>query len=320
MSEYPVDLTRAHLLRHAPSAQSLGAAIIDAAQDLLLRDLSEAGLMDLLVFKGGTALRKFYAGAQGRFSVDLDFALASTEDDPDSVVKDLAEHIDGLQLGPFTLGTRERRGKKHLIIASPFGDPALTAKIDVSPPAWLEPVHRTWVPMQIHTRYGGPLPQVRCVRLEENIAEKIARLNRTTTARDIYDLVWLWRNYRSHGSGFDTDLVRRLAVLKIWVDTNGMHGHGAHWPAGHEGSTFSPHVWLRVRTEQEFDRQDIGLLSAPPPRLADLAADLRAGYAFMADLLPDEIEVAASRATDRSLVLAMISDLPTSRLVPGSLW
>ncbi|HZL03830.1 MAG TPA: nucleotidyl transferase AbiEii/AbiGii toxin family protein [Coriobacteriia bacterium] len=64
MSEYDVDLTRAHLLRHAPSAQSLGAALIDVAQDLLLRNLVDVGLMDLLVFKGGTALRKFYAGAQ----------------------------------------------------------------------------------------------------------------------------------------------------------------------------------------------------------------------------------------------------------------
>jgi hypothetical protein len=34
-----------------------------------------AGLLDRgLVFKGGTALRKFRAGNAGRFSTDLDFA------------------------------------------------------------------------------------------------------------------------------------------------------------------------------------------------------------------------------------------------------
>jgi len=246
--------------------------------------------------------------------------VATAEDDPDAVTDSLANHVDGLRLDPFTFGVQERRGKKYLTIASPLGDADVTAKLDVSPPPWLEPVQRMWVPMPIHARYGGVLPPVNCVRLEENIAEKIARLNRTTTARDVYDLVWLWRNYRSHGSGFDTDLARRLAVLKIWVDTNGMHAHGAHWPPGHEGSIFDAQAWLRERSEQEFDRQDIGLLSAPPPRLADLALDLRTGYAFLAHLQPDEITVAASRPADRSLVLAMISDLPTSRLMPGSLW
>jgi predicted nucleotidyltransferase component of viral defense system len=38
------------------------AAVIDIAQDLLLRDLHERGSLDALVFKGGTSLRKLYAG------------------------------------------------------------------------------------------------------------------------------------------------------------------------------------------------------------------------------------------------------------------
>jgi predicted nucleotidyltransferase component of viral defense system len=38
--------------------------------------------------------------------------------------------------------------------------------------------------MPIHATYGVPsLPELQVVRLEENIAEKISRLNRTTTAR-----------------------------------------------------------------------------------------------------------------------------------------
>lgn len=42
------------------------------AQDLLLRELHGRAALDGLVFKGGTALRKLYAGNQGRFSTDLD--------------------------------------------------------------------------------------------------------------------------------------------------------------------------------------------------------------------------------------------------------
>jgi Nucleotidyl transferase AbiEii toxin, Type IV TA system len=110
------------------------AAILDIAQDLLLRELHDNGALDALVFKGGTALRKLYAGNQGRFSLDLDFSLA-TPTDPDVVVLDLVSAIDGTTIGPFTCGVSERRGKWSLTVTSPYGDDAtLSSKLDVSPP------------------------------------------------------------------------------------------------------------------------------------------------------------------------------------------
>lgn len=66
-------LTIGWIARHTPSGAGAGgreAAILDIAQDLLLRELHHAGALDALVFKGGTALRKLYAGQQGRFSLD----------------------------------------------------------------------------------------------------------------------------------------------------------------------------------------------------------------------------------------------------------
>lgn len=72
MSTYEVTVRIGHVLRHAPAGgQGREAALIDIAQDLLLRRLHDDGLLSMLAFKGGTALRKLYAGAQGRFSVDL---------------------------------------------------------------------------------------------------------------------------------------------------------------------------------------------------------------------------------------------------------
>jgi predicted nucleotidyltransferase component of viral defense system len=59
------------------STQGFEAALVDIAQDLLLRHLHDIGLLGELAFKGGTALRKLYAGAAGRFSLDLDFSVAS---------------------------------------------------------------------------------------------------------------------------------------------------------------------------------------------------------------------------------------------------
>jgi len=54
--------------RHSPrgaGSQGQEAVLVDVAQDLLLRDLHHVGLMHDLVFKGGTALRKLYAGTAG---------------------------------------------------------------------------------------------------------------------------------------------------------------------------------------------------------------------------------------------------------------
>lgn len=209
-----VTLTAGWIARHTPrNAQAGGrdAAIIDIAQDLLLRDLHERGALDSLVFKGGTALRKLYAGNQGRFSTDLDFSLARIADDPDDVVLELIAAIDGTEIGPFTYSVRERRGKWSLIVESPFNEDEsdLSSKLDVSPAVWMNPVRRGWVAMSVHTTYGDPpLPELQAIRMEENLAEKISRLNRTTTARDMYDLAWIAAHHHEIG-GIDRDLVRR---------------------------------------------------------------------------------------------------------------
>lgn len=110
----PVTVTVGWLGRHTPPGAGVDgrrAAAIDVAQDLLLRELELRGVLDALVFKGGTSLRKLYAGNQGRFSLDLDFSVADPIADPDSEILDLIAAVDGMHIGPFTYGVTERRGK-----------------------------------------------------------------------------------------------------------------------------------------------------------------------------------------------------------------
>ena len=241
-----------HIARHTPQgagAQGRGAAIIDVAQDLLLRHLSEIGLADKLAFKGGTSLRKFYAGNDGRFSLDLDFGVTSISDDPDDIMAELVIATSGLSIGPFSYEMTERRGKWTVTYSHPYAGVGyiLSSKIDLNPPPWLEPVKRNWIPLPIHKQYGeSPLPMFQVMRLEENIAEKIARLNRTTTARDMYDLSWIMTT-NALTLALDTQLIRRLAVLKIWVDANGVHGGNSFWKQGHESRPFNPEKWLQKR-------------------------------------------------------------------------
>jgi predicted nucleotidyltransferase component of viral defense system len=88
------NLTRGYVQRHIPpgSGLSLGIAVLDIAQDYLLAHLSATGILgDLVVFTGGTALRKLFAGSQGRFSTDIDLAMAETN----ATREELAEWIAG---------------------------------------------------------------------------------------------------------------------------------------------------------------------------------------------------------------------------------
>jgi len=202
MTVGPITLTVGWIGRHTPPGAGVDgrdAAVIDIAQDLLLRDLHERGSLDALVFKGGTSLRKLYAGNQGRFSLDLDFSVADRTSDADTVV---------LQ------------------------------------------------------------------RLVENIAEKISRLNRTTTARDLYDLAWLVTHQRDIGD-LDTDLIRRMVALKIWVDAHGVTAGSVRWRTGHEPRPFDPDHWLRTRAAEEVDLADIGALAVPDSS-CPMSRDLRA--------------------------------------------
>lgn len=313
---YTVRLTEGYVLRHAPaqSAQGRDAAVIDIAQDLLLRHLHDEGVLTLVAFKGGTALRKVYAGAAGRFSTDLDFSVVALDDDPASVIALLISAIDGTTLGPFSYRVEARRDRFTIIFRSDLGPgPAspLRSQIDVGPPPWLPPTERSWVPVAVHGRYGGPLPALPIVELAENVAEKIARLNRRCLARDAYDLVWL---ATTPGLNVDRDLVRRLAVLKAWVDLNGLHSEHATWASPLPGArSFDVEQWLTIRAAGDFDDESIGLLTVPPPNLTDLGETLSRLYQWLADLTPDERSIAHGRPQDRPLVLRLLRELPGAR-------
>lgn len=319
-----IRLTPGHVARHTPrgaGSQGRDAAIVDIAQDLLLRHLHQTGALDQLAFKGGTALRKLYAGNAGRFSLDLDFSFTTIGEDPDDALTELITAIDELQIGPFAYGVTERRGKWTLTYAHPFGGTSsLSSKLDLNPPPWLEPVRRRWQPLPVHAQYGPPaLPALQVIRLEENIAEKISRLNRATPARDMYDLRWVMSNTTATGP-LDLTLIRRLAVLKIWVDANGLCAGDTWWKPGHEGLPFDPARWLRDRSTGEFDEQDIGALAVPPPTAAELSQAVRNHFGFLKDLDDDEQLLARARGQDRPLALRLLAALPDGRLMNADLY
>ena len=115
-------ITPGWLAHHTPQGPGgRHAALIDVAQDLLLAHLHEQATFEHLVFKGGTALRKLYAGNAGRFSTDLDFSVRDPADDPAAVSDLLRGEIDGLEIDGFHYRVDDHRGRPQVAYDTPFG-------------------------------------------------------------------------------------------------------------------------------------------------------------------------------------------------------
>ena len=201
-----------------------------------------------LVFKGGTALRKFRAGNAGRFSTDLDFAAAD-----DQVALAALQALDGAAVGDFAfaihnLGDDGRRG--DLLVDTPFGRPQLGAKVELARHELsLEPDMLESIRLPIHDRYDFALPPTPVVRVEEAVSEKLARYRRVSLARDLYDLQW----YATSGP-FDEAIIRRLWILKVYRDIV-VDGRGT--------KPTEPNDILRPRDARDFRQEDIGYLTRP---------------------------------------------------------
>lgn len=307
-------LTIGHVKRHVPPGSRLGDAIalMDIAQDFLLAHLYERGVFDLVTFKGGTALRKLFAGTAGRFSTDIDLATVDIDDDRQQLAEMIATEAD-VTLGPFSFRPQLHRGRWRIRVSSRLGDPEVSLKLDVGPPSWLTPVQRDFVPLPTHHQYGFKLPALPCVRLEEIISEKTARLTRRATARDAADLLWIAST--SPHSQFDRDLAGHLTVLKVWVDN---HGIGPAWPAVLDPAPFDPDVWLTTR--QHWDDEQIGLLAHPPPPLRQLEKELIGSYQWLRDLSEDQRRIGRAKAADRTAVLRVLRELLSDRFDGAGLY
>jgi len=186
-------------------------------------------------------------------------------------------------------------------------------KLDVGPPCWLKTQRRGFVTTPTHRRYEFELPDLPCMRLEEMIAEKVARLSRTATARDASDLVWIATT--PSRCRFTPELVRRVAMLKVWVDN---HGLRPEWAPALNPKPFDPEAWLSSR--DRWDDEQIGLLTAPPPSLQQLEAELHRFYAWLGHLSSEEGHWAKADANDRGEVIKTIRSLEGSALKEVPIW
>jgi predicted nucleotidyltransferase component of viral defense system len=150
------------------------------------------------------------------------------------------------------------------------------------------------VALPIHTQYDIAVPALPVIRVEEALAEKLARYRRVSLARDLYDLQW----FATQGS-LDAALVRRLWVLKVYRDVVD-DGRGT--------KPLDPQQILRPRTGRDFTTEDIGYLTQPV-RFDDWIQTVRTRYAFLADLTVEEARWCECNPRDSYEVTAALRSL-----------
>jgi predicted nucleotidyltransferase component of viral defense system len=285
-------ITEGHLVRHCQGSRTTrDATLLDIAQDHALFHLYRLGLFKQgLVFKGGTALRKYRAGTSGRFSTDLDFAAK----DESLVINVFAAlrgvAVDGFCFDVTDLGDDGRRAK--LSVDTPFGTPNIMSKLELSRHETVLPPELLFaLPMPIHKVYGFEVPSLPVVRLEEAVAEKLARFRRVALARDLYDLAWFALR------PFDEPVARRLWILKTYMDVvEEKRGKGP----------IEPNQILREHFADEFVKEDIGYLVSNVD-IPNWIATVQKRYAFLEALDDNERQWAMCNPRNRYSVVQALA-------------
>lgn len=223
-------------IRDAARQQRIPQHVIekDYVLSYILAGISlHSDLEHVLVFKGGTVLKKLFFGDY-RFSEDLDLSTINSPkgEHLENALREAVDLTDRLisAHGPFVIGIErylEREPHPHgqeaftIRVQFPWHpSPLCRIKIEIThdEPVLMEPEKRRL----IHG-YEEDLPcDVCCYRLEEIIAEKLRTLLQThqklvtrgwnrPRARDYYDL---WRILNEFGEGIDRQQIGTLLELK----------------------------------------------------------------------------------------------------------
>jgi len=199
-------------------ANVMGVDLHIAQQEIVLLYALDAlaahGVLDRLVFKGGTYLRMMVTGDVGRLSEDLDFTNQSLPEDPEPVLREaFASAHHGVLFSvhePYRTTHRNwgcQVGYSHEWDLGSFRFEVSYREAPFLPPARWTPLHQPY--------FGAlpfPPPTIPSLRVEEALAEKLRAIQQRATERDLYDAMRYGRK------GFDTTLVRLLAVAKLWND------------------------------------------------------------------------------------------------------
>jgi predicted nucleotidyltransferase component of viral defense system len=235
--------------------------------------LATRGLVDRLVFKGGTYVRMMVTGDAGRLSEDLDFTNNGLPDDPQpSLDGAFSEPHFGVRFRvaePYR--TASRNWACGVEYAHEWDQGRFRFEISYRESVFLPAARWRPIPQLYFPALPFPVPEIPSLRIEEAIAEKLRAVQQRATERDLYDAA------RYGQKGFDQKLVRLLAVAKLWNDRQ----------------PFDPDAILRVLGEGRREWPDLDRLIGRARRRDwnRLSAEAAHRFGFLRELTPFEREL-----------------------------
>lgn len=272
----PVSINR---LTASYSGRFRDAAYVELAQEHLLHWMFSEGLVDgeQVVFKGGSALRKFVFGSRGRFSVDLDFTINDRYygEHVLAALQSGLEH-EGVRFG--VVGNIDMPALKASWIADVPSQPSLgrttfASRLDFSTRGTMVPPEaraRAQI-FGMEARYLEFEPvRMPTMALAENASEKLARFRRIIVARDVYDLSLLADLVRDQ-----LWLIRELLLYKVYFDVV-VDRRGGQVPF-QLGPEYTNHGLQEV-----IGAEDLATLSAGQPELGRMLEVVEQTFGAMA--------------------------------------
>ncbi len=281
-------------------ARDIGNVEIDVILTHLLQLFHEKSITEHVAFKGGTMLRKMVFGPRGRLSTDLDFTCRT-----DIALDDLMLlMLDALNADYRGLCFRFDKDKDWYLTdegcaANPVcahADNKKGVKIKLQVSTRERPVLPVVSAAQIAQDYfpqlGFAPASIPSLTFEEAVAEKIRAASQRSKIRDLHDLSEI------AGRAINRDLVRGLAVIKLWN-------------SGGPGLSYD-RLCEQVRGAGDYDIGDLTnlLRRDQKPDLYGMIRRVVEGFRFLADLTPTERvlagdEMQRNRKQAEELVAAM---------------
>lgn len=188
----------------------------DVVLTYALRALVDAGVMDHLAFKGGTCLRKMVFGSAGRFSEDLDFTIDSELPEDDVLVRlvevlNQEHHGIAFELDEYYKTDGDTSFGGDVRYRHDWNDAGwFRLQVSLRERPTLQVNARPMQPQAYFAHLEFELFDVRSLETIEMVAEKVRASYQRSKVRDLYDL------YRFATTPFHGEVLRRLAVLKLW--------------------------------------------------------------------------------------------------------
>lgn len=266
-------------------ARDIGKVEIDVILTHLLQLFSDKGITEHVAFKGGTMLRKMVFGPRGRLSTDLDFTRRSNIKRDDLMMMLLEALNESFQGIDFHLEDNDWYLTDDGCAANPVCSHAdnkggINIKLQIS--LREKPILPVVAIPQIEQEYFKLLSfapaAIPSLAFEEAVAEKIRAAIQRSKIRDLHDLSEII------GRALNRDLIRSLAVLKLW-NSGG---------AGLDYGRFCE----RVKGGADYDVADLTnlLRKDQKPELQNMIRRVVDGYRFLADLTESEKTLAADTA------------------------